>query len=59
MKDVTITNWEKLDKNYDGSACNPQISTKFTPEQFETSCFRPYINKLSMNGKIIQNNNNL
>ena len=59
LEDINIINWEKLDKKYNGSGCNPVISTKFSPEKYEISCYKPYYNKLSMIGKIIQNNNNL
>ena len=55
LEDINITNWDKMIKEYHCSNCNPNNFLEFNVEEYlETSCYKPYYNKISIKGQIAQ-----
>ena len=55
LEDINIINWDKMIKVHDCKNCNPQYSLVFSSKEYlETSCYKPYHNKISIKGKIEQ-----
>ena len=55
LEDINIINWDKMIKEYHCSNCNPNNFLEFNVEEYlETSCYKPYYNKISIKGQIAQ-----
>ena len=53
LPNIQIFNWDKMIKQYNGTYCNYEYSLEFLPKEYiETSCYKPYYNKLSVIGQI-------
>ena len=59
LEGINIINWDKMIKEYNCSHCNPNNFSEFNVDEYlETSCYKPYYNKISIKGKIDQKGKN-
>ena len=55
LEGINIINWDKMRKVHDGSSCNPSYSLTFSAQEYlEARCYKPYYNKINVNGQIAQ-----
>ena len=55
IEDINVINWDKIGKVHNCSSCNPKYSLQFSAEEYsETSCYKPYYNKISSKGQMAQ-----
>ena len=55
LEGINIINWDKMIKEHNCSHCNPNNFSEFNVDEYlETSCYKPYYNKISINGQMEQ-----